>query len=55
MGILDLVATDIEDYVEKAYKVANDKVYRDELGERILANCYKIFEEEQTIKNGIDF
>ena len=33
MGILDLVATDMDDYVEKAYKVANDKVYREELGE----------------------
>ena len=49
MGILDLVATDMDDYVEKAYKVANDKVYREELGEKILANCYKIFEEEETI------
>lgn len=55
MGILDLVATDIDDYVEKAYRVANDKVYREELGERILENCYKIFEEEQTINEWDNF
>ena len=50
MGITDLIATDIDHYVELAVKVGTDKAFYNELRERIKNNSHKIFYSKEASK-----
>ncbi len=45
LGILDCIATDIDSYVDIAFKIANDKLYREDLSKRILEKSKILFED----------
>jgi predicted O-linked N-acetylglucosamine transferase (SPINDLY family) len=55
MGIMDLVAKDMNDYVELAYKYANDKVFRDGVEDKINEKCMSIYCEQNSIDRWSDF
>lgn len=43
MGVLDCVAQDADDYVRLAVRLANDRPWRNEVREKILATCDRLF------------
>ena len=55
MNILDLVAHDFNEYVELAYKCANDKTWRKYISNKILDNIHLIFNEIDSINTWINF
>ena len=55
IGVLDLIATDKADYVDKAIQVANDAELRNNISQRILANAHKVFEDSEALKELEDF
>lgn len=50
MGLEELIATDQDDYVEKAVRLGTDKAWRAELSQRIQANRGKLFGQETALK-----
>ena len=55
MGIMDLVAYNFEDYVKLANKCATNKLWRDEISEKIKDNIHLIFNEVDSINAWINF
>lgn len=50
MGIMDLVATDFESYVDIAVKVGTDRAYRQEISQRIHDAAYLLFENQRSVE-----
>jgi protein O-GlcNAc transferase len=44
MGVLDCIAADEQDFVEKALKLATDKQYNRQIGKKIAESCSVLFE-----------
>ena len=55
MGIMDLVAYNFEDYVKLANKCAINKLWRNEISEKIKNNIHLIFNEVDSINAWINF
>ena len=55
MGIMDLVAYNFEDYVKLANKCATNKLWRNEISEKIKDNIHLIFNEVDSINAWINF
>lgn len=55
MGVKGLIASDVDDFVEIAYSIANNDDYRDKKEKEILANLYKIHEDEASVTEWRDF
>jgi protein O-GlcNAc transferase len=55
MGILDTVARDGPDYVAKALRLANDRVWHASLRARILERCHLVFDGEAGMADLADF
>ncbi len=55
MGILDCVASNIEDYIEKSVAIASNPSYREELKNRILDKNDLIFENPAFVTEFADF
>ena len=51
MGVEDLIATDVDDYVERAVRLANDRAWREEVRATILASNDKIFENPAGVRD----
>ncbi len=51
MGVEDLIATDVDDYVERAVRLANDRAWREEVRAKILASNDKIFENPAGVRD----
>jgi predicted O-linked N-acetylglucosamine transferase (SPINDLY family) len=51
MGILDTVATGLDDYVAKALRLAQDKAWHASLSERIRAGSDRFFDNLQTVRD----
>ena len=47
LGITDLIATDQEDYVRLAVKVARDKAFAAGISKRILENSHKLYRNKK--------
>ena len=54
IGVTDLIATDPENYVELAIRVANDDIYANEIREKILKNKDKLFHSKEAVKGWAD-
>ena len=55
MGIMDLVAYNFEDYVKLANKCATNKIWREEISQKIKDNIHLIFNEVDSINAWINF
>ena len=55
MGISDCIANNRLDYIEIAFRLANDSLFRQEISIKILANNYLLFEDDGTILAFSDF
>jgi len=55
MGISDCIANNRLDYIEIAFRLANDSLFRQKISTKILANNYLLFEDEGTILAFSDF
>lgn len=51
MGILDLVATDFDDYVDKAVRLGKDKAFRKEISHRIEVASQSLFESKESVES----
>ena len=49
MGVADCVAGDAQSYTDIAFRLANDKTWRDEIKTKIRANAHAIFEDMEAI------
>jgi len=49
MGFTDLIASSVEDYVNKAYCISTDMDWRRELHERILQRCDVLFSDDTAV------
>lgn len=54
IGVTDLIATDPENYVELAIRLANDDTYANEIREKIIKNKDKLFHRKEAIKGWAD-
>ncbi|MBF0380811.1 MAG: tetratricopeptide repeat protein [Magnetococcales bacterium] len=50
MGVMDLVAKDAEQYIDLAYRLANDAKWRKTIVDKIKANSHKIIEDSNTVR-----
>jgi protein O-GlcNAc transferase len=50
MGFHDLVATDPNDYVQKALRLANDEQWRRAMSEKVLERCPVLFDNQKPIQ-----
>eukprot|EP01116_Phalansterium_solitarium_P013442 TRINITY_DN30807_c0_g1_i1.p1 TRINITY_DN30807_c0_g1~~TRINITY_DN30807_c0_g1_i1.p1 ORF type:complete len:680 (-),score=155.30 TRINITY_DN30807_c0_g1_i1:256-2295(-) len=50
MGIEDCIATSPKHYVEIALRLANDRVARKSIANRILTNNHKLFDDQEVVK-----
>lgn len=50
IGMTDCVATGIEDYIEKAVRLATDRNYREQVRERILAGSGALYGNEAAVR-----
>ena len=55
MGITEMVASNIKEYVNIANKCAMDKVWRKYISDKILDNIHRIFNEVDSINTWIHF
>ncbi len=55
MGIDGLVANNFEEYIDLAFKTANDKEFRDKVVKDISENNHKLFNDKEVIQEYIDF
>jgi protein O-GlcNAc transferase len=55
MGIMDCVAKDESDYIQKAVKIATDPDYRQELSKKIMSSCDILFENKKAIAELTEF
>ena len=51
MGIEELIATDLDDYVNIIKKLMSDKKYYNEICNKIIKNNYKLFEEKESVND----
>lgn len=49
MGIYNLIAKDIDDYVDIAYKLANDEEYNSNISKEILEKSPCLFEDMDSV------
>lgn len=50
IGVMDIIAQDQGDFIEKAVKIAKDKDYQAALRQRIQSNAHKVFEDEKAVR-----
>lgn len=50
IGVEVAIATDTADYVAKAVHIANDKIYRKALSDRISANAHLVFQDIEAVQ-----
>jgi predicted O-linked N-acetylglucosamine transferase (SPINDLY family) len=55
IGVTDTIATDLNDYIAKAIKFANDKQLNQEFRAKVLANNPKLFNNFSVVPEMIDF
>ncbi|CAB1064794.1 TPR domain protein, putative component of TonB system [Olavius sp. associated proteobacterium Delta 1] len=55
MGVSDCVARDLDDYVNIAWKLANDKKWRSQVSSKIKANSVKLFEDIEAVRELEEF
>jgi tetratricopeptide (TPR) repeat protein len=51
MGVLDCVASDAADYIQRAVRLATDVTWRNEVRAKIAANRHPLFENTQSIRD----
>ena len=49
MGIMDCVADNAQSYLDIAYRLANDKTWRDEISDKIRANTDVLYEDIEAV------
>ncbi|MHC4181839.1 MAG: tetratricopeptide repeat protein [Planctomycetota bacterium] len=50
MGVMDCVANDAQSYLKIAYRLANDKIWRDEIKGKIKANADVLYEDIEAVR-----
>lgn len=50
MGVEETIATDVEDYIAIAVRLARDEKWRDDISSKILRNKHKIYRDRECIK-----
>ncbi len=50
MGFEDLIARDVDDYVEMAVRLATDKAWRAEMVEKLNSRSDRLFENMETVR-----
>jgi predicted O-linked N-acetylglucosamine transferase (SPINDLY family) len=49
MGIMDCVADNAQSYLDIAFRLANDKTWRDEIRDKIRANADVLYEDIEAV------
>jgi predicted O-linked N-acetylglucosamine transferase (SPINDLY family) len=50
MGVMDCVANNAQSYLKIAYRLANDKIWRDEIREKIKANADVLYKDIEAVR-----
>jgi len=50
MGVTDCVAQDAQSYTDIAFRLANDKAWREEIRGKIRANAHKLFDDREAVR-----
>ncbi|MCP4367802.1 MAG: tetratricopeptide repeat protein [Deltaproteobacteria bacterium] len=50
IGVMDCVADDAQSYADIAYRLANDKTFKDEIKSKILKNADILYEDMETVR-----
>ena len=55
LGITDLIARDLDHYVELAHRLANDRLWREDIESRVVQRAPALFADESGIEAFGDF
>jgi predicted O-linked N-acetylglucosamine transferase (SPINDLY family) len=55
LGVESCIARDVEDYVEIAVRLGNDRSFRDRVHRQIMANQSRLFEEDAAVRDWKEF